>query len=582
MSDYWARRKAQEMFEYMAGAEETADEISELYLKASRYLSNELDQIFERFRKKHNLSESEARRLLNQMHDRASLDELKSLLREESGNQAELLAELESPAYQARMERLQQLQNQIDLTMQQVYKQEKTRNTSWYLDFAGEAYYHSIFDIQQQTGLAFGFSLVSADDIDRVINSRWSGENYSSRIWRNTNTLAQTLKEELLLSLVTGRTDRETAEVISNKFASGASVARRLVRTESNYLAGEMSAIAYQDCGIEYYIYLAILDLKTCKEDCAPLDGKRFKVSEREPGRNYHPMHPWCRCTEIADISAEELARLERAARDPVTGKTMKVPANMTYQQWYEKYVRGNPEAELNEKKIRNRASDRKQYEKYKIMLEEENVPDSLDEFQKVKYSGNDEYDILKVQMKGMAYYNKAVSNEPDITKQVTGVAKRAGMETVGLQHRIKTKESYLNKIRRKYSPEGNRYEVRDILRYTYTAPANELVERMLKSIELYQAAGYNTIKVTNYWMNKRNPYNGINTTLRAPNGQIFELQYHTPESYAAKDSMHRDYEKWRSLDATSYEAITLRKKMFVQSAGMEIPTDISEVGKNG
>lgn len=383
----------------MAGAEETADEISELYLKASRYLSNGLDQIFERFRKKHNLSESEARRLLNQMHDRSSLDELKRLLREESGDHAELLAELESPAYQARMERLQQLQNQIDLTMQQVYKQEKVRNTSWYLDFANEAYYHSIFDIQQQTGLAFGFSLVSADDIGRVINSKWSGENYSSRIWRNTNTLAQTLKEELLLSLVTGRTDRETAEVISNKFASGASVARRLVRTESNYLAGEMSAIAYQDCGIEYYIYLAILDLKTCKEDCAPLDGKRFKVSEREPGKNYHPMHPWCRCTEIADISAEELARLERAARDPVTGKTMNVPANMTYQRWYEKYVWGNQEAEMNEKKIKNRSSDRTQHEQYRKVLGDD-VPEKLDDFQQMKYTDLEKWKFMKLDYK--------------------------------------------------------------------------------------------------------------------------------------------------------------------------------------
>lgn len=384
------------MFEYMAGAEETADEISKLYLKAARYLSLELDQIFERFRKKHNLSEVEARRLLNQMHDRTSLDELKRLLRDGTGDQKELLAELESAAYQARMERLQQLQNQIDLAMQQVYKQEKIRNTSWYLDFANEAYYRSIFDIQQQTGLAFGFSLISTDDIDRVINSRWSGENYSSRIWKNTNALARTVKEELLLSLVTGRTDRDTAEIISGKFAAGASVARRLVRTESNFLAGEMSAISYQECGIEYYIYLATLDLKTCREDCAPLDGKRFKVSEREPGKNYHPMHPWCRCTEIADISAEDLARMERAARDPVTGKTMKVPANMTYQQWYETYVQGRPEAELNEKKIKNRPSDRTQHELYRKVLGDD-APEKLDDFQQMKYTDIEKWTFMKL-----------------------------------------------------------------------------------------------------------------------------------------------------------------------------------------
>lgn len=383
----------------MAGAEEIADEISKLYLKSSRYLSLELDQIFERFQKKHRLSEKEARELLNKLQDRASIDELKGMLRQEDGNKKQLLAELEAPAYQARMERLQQLQNQIDMTMRQVYQQEKIRNATWYLDLANEAYYRSIFDIQQQAGVAFGFSLVSPNEIDRVINSKWSGKNYSTRIWSNTQALAQTLKEELLLSLVTGRTDRETAEIIANKFASGASAARRLVRTESNFLAGEMSAAGYQECGIEYYIYLATLDLKTCKEDCAPLDGKRFKVSEREPGKNYHPMHPWCRCTDIADISEEELSRLERAVRDPVTGKTMKVPAGMNYGQWYEKYVKGRPEAELNEKKIRNRSADRKQYEQYKKVLGDD-VPEKLDDFQQMKYTDTEKWKFVKLDYK--------------------------------------------------------------------------------------------------------------------------------------------------------------------------------------
>ena len=33
------------------------------------------------------------------------------------------------------------------------------------------------------------------------------------------------------------------------------------------------------------------------------------------------------------------MARMERIARDPVTGKTYMVPASMTYSEWYEKYV---------------------------------------------------------------------------------------------------------------------------------------------------------------------------------------------------------------------------------------------------
>ena len=42
MSDYWERRKAQQMFEYMAGTEERAGSIAKLYLQASRYFAGKI------------------------------------------------------------------------------------------------------------------------------------------------------------------------------------------------------------------------------------------------------------------------------------------------------------------------------------------------------------------------------------------------------------------------------------------------------------------------------------------------------------------------------------------------------------
>lgn len=576
---YWERRKAQNMFDYMAEAEQAADEISALYLKASRYISAELDAIFERYRKKHHLSEAEAYRLLNQLHDKTSIDELKEALRADKTDQAkaDILAELESPAYQARLERLQQTQNQLDLTMQNVYQQEKIKSTSHYVDLAKETYYKSIFDIQQRTGLGFSFNVVDAKAIDRVINSKWSGENYSKRIWKNTQALAQNLKEELLINLVTGRTGREAAEIIQNKFASGASEARRLVRTESNNLANQMEMKSYEECDIDWYLYVATLDLRTSSK-CRELDGKRFKVSEQQPGKNCPPMHPWCRSTTICDITEEELAGMERRARDPITGKNIKVPANMTYNEWYKKHVANNPAAQVEEKKIQNAGKDRKQYERYKENLGKEYVPKDFSKFQDEKHNKTDEYGIIKAQAKGMTYYNKAVENEPEITKHVKSVAEQTGMNMEGLEYRLKTKESYLGKIKREYSSDGNAYEVKDIIRYTYTATAKDLVPKAEKAIELHKDAGYNTDRIKNSWLDSRNPYNGVNTILSSPNGQKFEIQYHTPESYAVKDQMHKDYESWRKLDPSSKEAIELRKKMFTQSQGMEVPADIERV----
>lgn len=383
------------MFDYMEKAEDAADEISQVYLKASRYISLEMDQIFERFVRKHKLSEDEARRLLGMLHDPASLDELKEALRAGDGTQAEILAELESPAYQARLERLQQLQNQLDITMQQVYKQEKARSTSHYVGLANEAYYRSMFSIQQQTGIGFSFATIDPKAIDRVINSKWSGENYSTRIWNNTQALARDLKEELLLDLVTGRTERETAEIVANKFAAGASQARRLVRTESCNLANQMEMKSYEECGIESYIYVATLDLRT-SSDCRKLDGKRFKVSEQQPGTNCPPMHPWCRSTTICDITDEELAQMKRRARNPVTGKNEEVPANMTYEQWHAKNVKGRPEVEQKEVYTKNRSGDHKQYEKYRNLLGKD-APKTLEDFQEMKYNNSESYDYMKL-----------------------------------------------------------------------------------------------------------------------------------------------------------------------------------------
>ena len=576
---YWEKRKAWEMFRYMEQAERAAEEISRLYLKSSRHISLELDEIFERYQKKHKLSEKEAYRLLSSMKDKTSLDELKAALRSGGSDKtkAEILAELESPAYQARLERLQQLQNQLDLTMQNVYQQEKVKSTGHYVDLANEAYYRSIFDIQQRTGLNFGFNLISPAAVDRVVNSRWSGANYSARVWSNTKALAQDLKEELLLSLVTGRTDRETADIIANKFAAGASQARRLVRTESCNLANQMEMVSYEECGIEYYIYVATLDLRT-SSICRSLDGKRFKVSEQQPGINCPPMHPWCRSTTICDIGDEELSQMKRRARGPVSGKTNTVPANMTYEEWYGKNVKGKPEAEFNEKMIRNRSADRRQFERYKEILGEE-APKTLDSFQKVKYADTDEYGILKAQYKGMSYYSKSIEGEPEITNRVKKIAEAAGMDSLGLEYRIKTKKSFLEKIRKNYDPGGNEYAIKDIIRYTLGADPERLTEKTLLAIEKFGNEGYNTVRIKNTW-HPDSSYNGINTFIKSPGGQTFEMQYHTQESFDLKNGeLHKLYEKQRKiLDDESEEYLELDDKMIELSSRLTFPINIERV----
>lgn len=183
------------------------------------YLSREIQDIFKKYVEKHHLTEKEALQLLNTLRDRTSIEELRQRLQSSSQKQeiADLLAELEAPAYQARIQRLQELQTQIDLVMQQVYKQEQAITTAHYIQLAEEAYNRSIFDIQQRTGFGFSFSHIDQKQVDKVLKSKWSGMNYSERVWRNTRAVAQEVKEALLVNLITGRTERETAEMLTKK-----------------------------------------------------------------------------------------------------------------------------------------------------------------------------------------------------------------------------------------------------------------------------------------------------------------------------------------------------------------------------
>ena len=397
---YWERRQVENMYHYMEKAEDAADQISKLYLKASRWVSLEADEIFERYATKHNLSEKEARRLLNTLQDKTSIDEMIRKLKAGNydGSRNDLIAELESSAYRSRIEHLKQLQNQLDYVMKNIYDQEKVISTSHYLDLANEAYYRTIYDMQQRTQAAFSFQHIDSKEIDKVVNSKWSGKNYSNRIWSNTKALSRDIKEELLINLVTGRSNKEVADIIANKFAQGSSVARRLVRTESAYLSAELNFKAYKEMDIEEYQFLATLDLKT-SEICRKMDLMFFKVRDRKVGVNCPPMHPWCRSTTVPIVDRKYLEGKQRAARDPITGKTIYVPRDMTYDEWYAKYVKGKSEAELTEKKIKNQTSDRKQYDRYREVLGAD-APKSFAKFQEMKYNNPERWKFTQLDYK--------------------------------------------------------------------------------------------------------------------------------------------------------------------------------------
>lgn len=328
----------------MDKAEKQADQFDKVYQEAKTYLDKEINKIFDKFQRDYGLSQIDARQVLKNMKDKKDLRELRKVLeaRPNDPNIQRLLADLDSPAYSFRMKRLERLSDDLDRMRESIYHSEKTGSDAFYSDLMKDSYYKATFDLQQQTGLAYGFSGLPESEIKHLQSFSWVGDGstYSTNIWKNTGKLTSSIKDELLMSLMTGRATRETAQAIAERFNVGQNDARRLVRTESAFFHNQMELLSYEEADIEKYIFVAVLDKRT-SHICQEHDNKVYDRDKAVPGVNCPPMHPWCRSTTVGYDEDADYSKLERRARNPETGKTELVPADMTYKEWYSKYVDG-------------------------------------------------------------------------------------------------------------------------------------------------------------------------------------------------------------------------------------------------
>ena len=330
----------------MDKAEKQADQFDKVYQEAKIYLDKEINKIFDKFQRDYGLSQVDARQVLKNMKDKKDLNELRKVLeaRPNDPNIQRLLADLDSPAYSFRMKRLERLNNDLDHIRESIYHSEKTGSDAFYSDLMKDSYYKATFDLQQQTGLAYSFSDLPETEIKRLQGLKGTGDAYSDRIWSNTGALASSVKDELLISLMTGRSVRDASQAIAERFDVGQNNARRLVRTESAFFHNQMELLSYEEADIEKYIFVAVLDKRTSRI-CQKHDNQVYDRDKATPGVNCPPMHPWCRSTTVGYDEDADYSKLKRRARNPVTGKTELVPADMTYKKWYSKYVDGNIES---------------------------------------------------------------------------------------------------------------------------------------------------------------------------------------------------------------------------------------------
>lgn len=403
---YWEMREARNMYKDMQLAEDCAKELSVIYSKAAIYTAKQIEGIFNRFASKHHLTRDEAINLLSEA-DSKDFEKLLEAYKNKTGAQKrEVLAELEAPAYKNRMKRLDDIDKSINRLINAVASKERDAIDKTMRKVYESSYHHAVYEAARMSGLDLQTGPIDEGALETILKKKWSGQNYSERVWNNTQKVADALKEEFMIGALTGKTEKEMTDSINEQFLSGRNKARRLVRTESSYIHNEAHFQAYKDYGIEEYRFVATLDLRT-SQICRERDGSVYRVNDKKIGVNAPPMHPWCRSTTIMNLDDETMHNLERFARDPVTGERMKVPADETYKEWYQRMVEKHGAEAINTagKSTKNYSSDKVQYQNYINVLGNKFVPDTLEEFQKIKYGNEKQWNDLKYKFRTVNRY---------------------------------------------------------------------------------------------------------------------------------------------------------------------------------
>ena len=342
-AEYWKRRTVD--LEHLLQARTTATmvEVNRMYAQGVDQINAQIERILHRYVNNGQISQAYALQLLSAGQTAQERERLLEQLQHTKEPQArrELIAMLDAPAYADRISRLQALQNAIRAEAVAMGVREERLAKARLADTFKQAYYRTVFNDQKRNGL-YDFNLISDRRVQAALTHKWSGKNYSDRVWNNNAAFCKRLQRTIEVGCMTGMTlhdmeERLLEDCIGADSDSGQRFcASRLIRTEVNYFSNQGFLEGYKAAGITRYRFMATLDLRTSAV-CRQLDGKTFLVEEAQPGRNVPPMHPFCRSVTVPAVNNRTGTRW---ARDPVTGQSMTVPADMTYSQWYEKYVK--------------------------------------------------------------------------------------------------------------------------------------------------------------------------------------------------------------------------------------------------
>lgn len=183
------------------------------------------------------------------------------------------------------------------------------------------------FMVQKSVGIGWEVETPGIKRVERFLDRQWTQSDATAFL----RPMGQVVSDQVAQGLLLGEHPDEIARRIRKVEDISTVRANRMARTTVTAVSNEAHAESFQRHGVKRYEFRAMFNERTC-DVCGALDGKVFNLEDKNPGVNFPPIHPNCRCTTAAALSKEVKERMRQNAE--ANGHASPIRERETFEEW--------------------------------------------------------------------------------------------------------------------------------------------------------------------------------------------------------------------------------------------------------
>ncbi|WP_407471467.1 XopAD/skwp family type III secretion system effector [Xanthomonas campestris pv. raphani] len=151
------------------------------------------------------------------------------------------------------------------------------------------------------------------------------------------------------------------------------------------------------------------------------------------------------------------------------------------------------------------------------------------------------------------ALLTRAREMEPVVTDMLESVVQTHDGRLAGRHHQLKSLGSLVEKLEQQVALKRKTLEqaaagVNDALRYSVILDPKNFSSGLRSVLAALDDQGHARVKLTNFFTKRRQTFKAVNVTLRGPNDALWEIQFHTEDTFALKERFHDTYKSGYTL----------------------------------